>query len=66
MRFAFSIAVFVLITVSSVFTYANWGGSGNMGSFGAGHLEAIGTKEVELLNEDLRIDLLQRSRSSDR
>jgi hypothetical protein len=57
MKIVISFIIFILALVVPLLSYANWGGSTNIGSFGAGHLEARGTNEVELLNEDLHIDL---------
>ncbi|HAK59563.1 MAG TPA: hypothetical protein DCO77_04160 [Nitrospiraceae bacterium] len=53
---------FLFISISACFiipgsTFANWGGGFGTGSFGSGHLEAIGTNQVEILNEDLNIEL---------
>src|SRR3990172_9991189 len=52
------IAVSLLLIVPAS-VHANWGGSGGDGSFGSGNFEALGTTQVELVNEDLRIDLFK-------
>jgi hypothetical protein len=57
MKIVSSLIIFALVAGNCAAAQANWGGGWTAGSFGAGHLKAIGTKQVEIMNENLNIDL---------
>lgn len=57
MNIKFWSAIFVIVLSTPAAVPANWGGTAGDGSFGSGNFEALGATQVELVNEDLRIDL---------
>lgn len=56
MKILLTVFVFLFISAQS---YSNFGGAGNQGNQGNGHFQAIGTSQVEILNENLLVELHQ-------
>ena len=49
--------IICLIALFSISVFSNWGGGADKGSYGSGNFKAIGTKNVEIVYEDLTINL---------